>query len=538
MWTVQVPLPGAPSIIAAAKAIPNSLSAEALFKMSDKILTGLSQHGLYIASYACDGTETERKLQHLIVARSPFRVTYMIPHPCPLSAFDPLEVTLPTYNNRPLVMIQDPKHALKTMRNNNCAGARLLVLGNSVASYSDACILLFGPGIPPLYHRDVENMDHQDDNTATQFFSASALEYLVQEFPDRAGQIVYLFIFGELVDTYQNQKIDHISRIKMVLRARYFVDLWACFLDKAKYPKANELCKHVFAKARKLVKDFTFLDLLYMMPRLHVSIHAAVLLGRSSDPKAHTAGYAHTYFDSHGADLGLLSAFLTDTEIQAAAQDAWAKAENLFSILGISPSDLLSQLPTHLILPSVKSWFHPETSKHDEESEEEPGGWCTDHDHDDDDEAKDLKHLLRVNKTAVGHTHEVDECMFNLSLAAITADVNNLYKAQKLTVEPSLKEQERDIQEDIAAISHVMAAAWLPALSNLPPEPQHIFDMHLTSAIKLNLAALVKVWKAHETQRAANGVRKSLQDVQSAPLKKTTNYYETSGLRLLTFSPS
>lgn len=45
-------------------------------------------------------------------------------------------------------------------------------------------------------------MDHQDNNAVTQFFSTLALEYLVSKFPDHIGQIVYLFIFGELVDAY------------------------------------------------------------------------------------------------------------------------------------------------------------------------------------------------------------------------------------------------------------------------------------------------------------------------------------------------
>ena len=82
-------------------------------------------------------------------------------------------------------------------------------------------------------------MDHQDNNAVTQFFSTLALEYLVSKFPDHIRQIVYLFIFGELVDAYQNHKINHITHVKMVLCAYYFLDLWVHFLDRAEYSKSK-----------------------------------------------------------------------------------------------------------------------------------------------------------------------------------------------------------------------------------------------------------------------------------------------------------
>ena len=101
----------------------------------------------------------------------------------------------------------------------------------------------------------------------------------------------------------------------MVLRCRYLLRLWKRFLNAADYPKSRyyisreadnildtlvdgllglvyiyqdhlggehypllpwlhstEICEHVFAECRKLVKDFTHLNFLHMVPWLHILI--------------------------------------------------------------------------------------------------------------------------------------------------------------------------------------------------------------------------------------------------------------------------
>jgi hypothetical protein len=54
---------------------------------------------------------------------------------------------------------------------------------------------------------DVHKLDHQDDNTAAHLFSATTIEFLIKYHPDYLGEIIYLFIFGELIDAYQNQAL-------------------------------------------------------------------------------------------------------------------------------------------------------------------------------------------------------------------------------------------------------------------------------------------------------------------------------------------
>ena len=227
------------------------------------------------------------------------------------------------YHKQPIAMIQDSKHALKTFCNNLFSGARLLVFGNHAYLYHHICEVAFEDG-SPLFHWDVDNIDRQDDNAASRLFSADMLNYLTNHHPDYVREIAYLFVFGKLIDAYQNQRIPHVERVKMVLHVRYFLDSWEAFLNHCGYPKtryflsweatdivciviegyliliiihhdhvpilspllpwlhSSETCEHVFGEARQIVKDFTYLNLIYMIPKLRIKIHEAVLWATSS----------------------------------------------------------------------------------------------------------------------------------------------------------------------------------------------------------------------------------------------------------------
>ena len=62
-------------------------------------------------------------------------------------------------------MVQDLKHALKTLRNNLFSGAHLLVMGNFTAMYQRIYIATKGVG-SLIYSCDVTKVDCQDDNAA------------------------------------------------------------------------------------------------------------------------------------------------------------------------------------------------------------------------------------------------------------------------------------------------------------------------------------------------------------------------------------
>jgi hypothetical protein len=349
-----------PPLVVAAKAIPNSLKAEQLHEYSVNIIKGLVGRKIKVVSYSCDGTETERAVQRLLKERATHRIQYKIKHPVP--SLPDLVIIIAVIDGQVVVMIQDSKHALKTSRNNLFTGAKLLTLANHVAMYAYARDLAFGTD-SPLYHRDVEKTDRQDDNAATRITSSGAVVYIAKYHPDRLGFIIYLFIFGELVDAYQNRKISHLERIKMALRARFFCEMWRSFLRAAGYSESrhyisrefsdimqtlvdglislvivyrdhlgdeiyplmpwlhsSETCEHLFAECRKLIKDFTFLDFLYMIPRLTILIRMAVKLGHTTSPNARASGYAHTYFDPEDMNTKVLLEFPTDAEIETAAK--------------------------------------------------------------------------------------------------------------------------------------------------------------------------------------------------------------------------
>lgn len=198
LWCIQIPLIGIPSMIIAAEAIANNLTAEELYLKSREVIDGLKSHCVNIVSYSCDGTEVKRSIQNLLVACVMNWVTHVVQDPKDNCRH---EIRIPMYRLSPVVMIQDSKHAAKTMRNNLFSGARALVLGNHLTMYSYVRDMAFSalPGCP-LYHRDVEKVDRQDDNSATQLFSAAALDFAVKQFPDCLGLVVYLFIMGEVVD--------------------------------------------------------------------------------------------------------------------------------------------------------------------------------------------------------------------------------------------------------------------------------------------------------------------------------------------------
>ena len=215
------------------------------------------------------------------------------------------------------------------------------------------------------------------------------------------GPIIYLFIFGELIDAYQNHTISHDERIMMVLRAYYFPETWRAYLASIGHPESRycisrqgidiaerlafglivliivyrdfmddvstplfpwlhstETCEHVFGECRKLVKDFTYLDFLYSIPKLHVLLRGIVNLGLSGDAKARAAGYSHVCFSGE-IDTALLSHFPTDERINTLNIIAFEEQESLWDILGVSARDVLSCVGSPKpSFPSISSWWH------------------------------------------------------------------------------------------------------------------------------------------------------------------------------------
>ena len=92
-----------------------------------------------------------------------------------------------------------------------------LVLGNYIAIYEHIRKLTY-ENSSPLYIHDVEKLNQQD-NAVTHLFSADLLKHLCDNHPDHIGEIVYLFVFGKLIDAYQNCSLTHNDCVQLVLHA-------------------------------------------------------------------------------------------------------------------------------------------------------------------------------------------------------------------------------------------------------------------------------------------------------------------------------
>jgi hypothetical protein len=214
LWCLQIPLPKVAPIIVAAVPIPDDLDTNQLLYYHKQILFGLLDRHIKVVSYACDSTEVECSVQHLFLEVAEKTVEHVIKNP--YDGSPDTKIVIGIFCGQAIVMIQDSKHGLKTFWNNLFSGAHLLTLGNYTAIYQRIEQLAFENGTP-LYQRDVHKTDRQDDNAAACLFSASTLKFLSDKHPEYLSEIIYLFVFGELIDAYQNRNIGHQERVKLVL---------------------------------------------------------------------------------------------------------------------------------------------------------------------------------------------------------------------------------------------------------------------------------------------------------------------------------
>ena len=421
--------------------------------------------------------------------------------------------------------------------------------------YSTIRTLAFSNG-SPLYRRDVEKLDRQDDNAASRLFSADTLSYLTNHYPDRAGEIVYLFVFGDLIDAYQNRALPHRERVKMVLRAKYFLDYWEQFLESVRYLKSQhfllreathilqqiiegllaliyiyrdhlsnhedinpllpwlhstEQCEHIFGEARQIVTDFCFLDLIYMLPKLRVTVRESILRARL-DSRATASGYSHTHFNARELDIPILATFPDDNAINGAAREAADEAESLLALLGVSPKQL-HQNPT-TTLPSVSSLLPDSRDDREGEMKDAEG-------EDEDDtmvlEAQELQDLVQRAERSDGRgLPRLAE-----AVVMITADEHmRMYVVifwRSFSIElktdsvssQQLPELDSDAEAEATAEEFMRLSSLVKKRTSLPALLLHdeAFQPPNLATSNLNFSILVELRRSHQTRYAAEGVR-------------------------------
>lgn len=370
----------------AALPISSTLTAQDLYEYHKELITGLIARKLHVVSYGADGTETERKVQQLFVDDAHETKTVTFDHPYKHLHYDPIEFVIPFMRGPDgtlyaYTIVQDSKHARKTFRNNMFTGARVITLGNGTTAYSDARHILEYP-FCPIFRRDIFKLDRQDDLAAARLFSAETLSCVCTNAPDKLGLIVYLYIFGEVADAWQNRAISHQERVRMIFRARFFVEQWRSHLYHAGYPEGRhfisreamdifrilsdglikliliyrdylpgpkqallpwlhgtEVNEHYFGLARQQIPDFTYLNFLYMAPSLEVLMNAAYRHKSAANAKARAAGYHHTHhLNDTAIDYLNLATFPDNDQIKEEMVCAAEEATSLWgSLLGGMP---------------------------------------------------------------------------------------------------------------------------------------------------------------------------------------------------------
>jgi len=173
-----------------------------------KLIAMMQAAGLHPTSFASDGTETECAVQRIVVASATAVDLYNINNVVPGCA---LTLEIPLFNGRPTIAIQDSKHGAKTACNQLFTGARILTLGNFPMFFQMLLDIINHPS-SPLFCRDVERVDKQDDRAAARLLSSETLEFILTHHPDRAGLSCYLFVLGELIDAWQHRALTPLER--------------------------------------------------------------------------------------------------------------------------------------------------------------------------------------------------------------------------------------------------------------------------------------------------------------------------------------
>ncbi|KAJ7683601.1 hypothetical protein B0H17DRAFT_1137725 [Mycena rosella] len=475
----------------------DALFAKAKLRKVDKLINLLHEYDIHPISMASDGAEVERAMQRLIADSAPSHHIYVIPNSTPGCH---IELRIPLYfGHHPTIMCQDSKHGLKTVRNQIHTGAHILIIAFFVILYAHLRELVLNIA-GPLFTRDVEKVDKQDDRAAAWVFSATTLEFLLKHHPDHVGLAVYLFVLGELVDAWQNRNISHRDRAKMVLRARFFLMAWRShivshpdysvqtqFISRESYDifitlcdslisliiayrryfplypllpwlHSTEACEHLFGMLRQLKKDFTYSDVLHLEHKLRVL----------------QMGYHHTYFKADDLDIATLMQYPTDQEIADASKYGLAEASQLLKLLGINAEAML------------RDYMAPEPSKDrppNAPRSRPPQTWM---------QLLALYELVPLKSSTDEETFETCE----MAIAADSVDKSRAIAALPDSTDDSIEQLRVDIKKQLT----------IQTLGSNVPLPSDC-ALALTVGHELNHGVLVKERMRHQTKSTAKAVR-------------------------------
>ncbi|EGG01621.1 uncharacterized protein MELLADRAFT_92001 [Melampsora larici-populina 98AG31] len=387
-YTIQVPLPNVPTFIVALIASCDKETSNDILEGYTKFMELSRQSGLNILSIGADGAPIELSAQASLVKSADRYFTYTN------SNYD-VHIQIPLFGHppRPVVMVQDPKHARKTGANQLASGARLLTIGNYYISIQQLAAILQS-GCSPLLHRDVFDCDKQDDGQAFRTLSSSTLAVSLAN-KETLGLSIYLYVVGEMCDAWLNWSIGHRERLRAAWTTEFFFRHWKKYLlnrqsephklmsfsqncispqsfkifstlatsllqlviaHREFYPTCpllpwkhgSEPCEHSFGWMRVISPRFTVLDARLMMPKIHLIVKNIMSGHMKIPPSEHMhSGYQYAFGDEPDSDnLKLLTKFPSDIEISEDLKTAYERANHLVTISGMGPlNNLICDTP-------------------------------------------------------------------------------------------------------------------------------------------------------------------------------------------------
>ncbi|PKC00897.1 hypothetical protein RhiirA5_298882 [Rhizophagus irregularis] len=103
---------------------------------------------------------------------------------------------------------------------------------------------------------DVVNVDKQDDGAAYRVFHSDILAQIYQtglENNEMQSLFAYLFVLGDLFDSYLNCNISHKERIIMAMRGYFFLNMWIEYIEDS-----SKLYNSMFSIAKNFISPQSF----------------------------------------------------------------------------------------------------------------------------------------------------------------------------------------------------------------------------------------------------------------------------------------
>ncbi|PKC72713.1 hypothetical protein RhiirA1_389574 [Rhizophagus irregularis] len=234
VYILQVPLPKFPPVVIALILNNGSDKTVDIVDLHQKLLMNIAlQLNLYILiSIGSDGALVEFQTQTLIQSMSIDERLQMIDTRFDITFSCPI---IPSVG--PVLRVQGSKHAKKTCQNVIMSGAQVLSFGRSTARF-DHFLLISQRLDSVMYKQDVVKLDRQDDAAAYRAFCSSNLK----------------------TSAPQNSE----SMVLLVKAHREYYPSVPLLL----WMHGSEAAEYFFGIARQINPDFTFAELIYIVPKI------------------------------------------------------------------------------------------------------------------------------------------------------------------------------------------------------------------------------------------------------------------------------